>query len=387
MNAADWRAIAAAIVCVCIFASASSLVLPALTLNLEARGETSVTIGALGTLLGLTAILSTPFAPVLVRRLGTGTALCACLFVVAVANLTYKIFFSSLTAWFIIYAVSGAAVGLIFVIAESVITTRAPAARRGLILGMYVAGFSLGFAVGPLILTVTGIDGWAPFIAASGLAVVAAVVVGWARIKSSDIPAAGSNFRHFLMQAPLPFVCAFSLGAVEMAVYDLMPVYARKVGFGINEAIFLLSTFSVGTLILQPVVGALADRLGADRALAASATAAVIGAATLPFLLDNNAFPGDGLWPDAAAGWWRLAALGLWGGFVMAIYPLGLMQMVRVFATNKLVTANALFGFSYGCGALFGPLLTGVAMDISATGIGPVLMVFAALPLLAMLRK
>lgn len=388
MNAADKWAITAAIACVCIFATAGSLMLPVLTLNLEARGEASATIGVLGTLFGLTAILGTPFAPVLVRRLGAGVALCACLAIVAVANLTYKIFFSSLAAWFIIYTVASAAVGLIFVIAESIITARAPAARQGLFLGLYATSFSLGFAIGPLILVVTGVDGWAPFIIAAGLAILAAVLVALARIKNSVIPALGkSNFWKFFMQAPLPFICAFSLGAIEITVYDLMPVYARKVGFEISEAVLLLSVFSIGPLILQPAVGALADRLGADKTLVAFAIAAIIGAAALPLLLDHSVFASGDLWPNSAAALWRLACLGLWGGVVMAIYLLGLVQMVQSFAAHHLVTANALFGFSYGWGVLCGPLLSGLAMDISPHGIVPVLVFFAALPLLALWRK
>ena len=379
MTRDDRWALGSAIVCVSIFATVSSLVLPVLVLNLEARGESSVLIGIFGAMLGLTAMLGTPFTPALVRHIGSGKALCILLLVVAVANLLYKIFEHSLLAWFMIYTASMTAVGLIFVIAETIITTLAPATRRGLILGFYATGFSFGFAAGPVILQLIGVEGWAPFIIAAVLATAAAALVGAANIKKSVIPAlAGAGFWRMLVQGPLPFACAFSLGAAETSVYDLLPIYARKIGFEVSEAIFILVAFSVGTLCLQPIVGAFADKFDSRRMLATAACAGVVGAMALPMLLDGASME----WRAEQV--FRFVCLGIWGGLFMAIYPLGLAQAVRIFPKNRLASANAMFGFSYGGGALCGPILTGAAMDISPHGIAAALALFALLPLLAL---
>lgn len=390
MTRGDLLALAAAIVSAGIFATAGSLILPVLTLNLEARGHSSAVIGAFGAMLGLTAMLGTPFSPRIVRRLGAGKALFVLLLAVAAVNLAYKPFEHSLAAWFAIYFAASLALGLIFVVAETVITTLAPPARRGFILGLYAMGFSFGCALGPVVGRFTGIEGWTPFVVASGLAAAAAALVWTADIKKSAVPAERKSiaetfngFKKMLAITALPFVCAFSLGAAEISVYDLMPVYARKIEYSIDDAFFLLTVFSVGAFVVLPALGALADKFNPRRTLAAVAGFGVLGAAALPFLL------GGGI---AAAEWdldksARMACLGLWGGLLLAVYPLGLAQAARFFPPPNLAAANALFGFSYGGGMLFGPALTGVLMDISPHGIAPALAFFASLPLFALLRR
>ena len=379
LKAADVRALAAAIGCVLIFAAVGSLILPTLTLNLEARGESSSLIGIFGAIMGAAAIVATPFAPVAVRRLGAGGALSALLMITAAACISYKFWEDSIVAWFVIYAVSAAAVGLVFVIAETIVTALAPAKRRSLILGVYVTFFALGFALGPVILQFTGIDGWTPFVVAATMAFAAALLAATAGIKKSAVPVAvRAGFFRMLPMFPLPFVCAFSLGAAEMSVYDLLPVYARKLDFEVGGAVFLLTVFGVGTLLLQPLVGFAADKFGSRGMIAFAACGGILGAIILPLLVGA---PNDATDGTQFAKW---AGLGAWGGLLMAVYPLGLSQMARKFAKDKLPAANALFGFCYGGGALFGPALTGAAMDISPHGIAPMLALFAALPLLAM---
>ncbi|MGI9307101.1 MAG: MFS transporter [Gammaproteobacteria bacterium] len=383
MTRGDKFALAAAISCIGIFATAGSLILPVLTLNLEARGYSSALIGLFGANIGLGAVIGTPFAPALVRRWGAGNVLFMLLLVIVAANLSYKLFDDSLAAWFAIYFAACLALGLVFVVAETVITALAPPARRSLILGLYATGFSLGFAAGPVMLRFTGIDGWTPFVVAAGLAATAAALVRAANIRKIAVPETGkSEFPRMFALAPLPFICAFSLGATEMAVYDLLPVYARKLEYSVADAVFLITIFSVGALLVQPAVGVVADKFNVRRTLAAAAGCGVLGAVALPFFLGGG----------AAAEWnWqnfpRMACFGIWGGLLMAVYPLGLAQMARFFAAGKLAAANALFGFSYGAGALFGPAATGAAMDISPNGIAPALAFFAALPLAAIFLR
>ena len=380
MTRQDTLALAAAIAGAGIFATAGSLILPVLTLNLEARGYSSIIIGLFGANIGLAAVICTPFVPALVRRFGAGKTMLSGLLTISASNLFYNLFPDSLAAWFIIYFTACAAVGLVFVVAETIITTLAPPARRSFVLGLYATGFSLGFALGPIILRFTGIHGWLPFLVASGLAAAAAALVFAADIKSGAFLAApGGHFWRMFRAAPLPFVCAFSLGAAEMSVYDLLPVYARKTDYSVEDAVFLLSVFSIGAFLLQPAVGAVADKFNARRTLAAAAVCGMWGAAALPFLI------GGGI----AAEWnvenlVRMACLGIWGGLLMAVYPLGLAQAARFFPPPKLTAANACFGFAYGGGALFGPAITGVFMDISPHGIAPALALFAALPLFAL---
>ena len=76
----------------------------------------------------------------------------------------------------------GAAVGSsIFTAGEAWINQLAGDARRGRIIGIYAAALSAGFGTGPLVLSLTGIEGWPPFLvnaAISALAMLPLLGVG-----------------------------------------------------------------------------------------------------------------------------------------------------------------------------------------------------------------
>lgn len=381
MTPAEKWTLVAAISCIAVFAVAGSLVLPTLTLLLEARGVSPALIGLLGAELGIMTLIAAPVAPLLVRRLGAARALCASLIIVACATLSYKFFESYVAAWFLIYAFASCGLALIFVIAETMITALAPPGKSGRILALYAMFFSLGFAVGPLILRFTGIEGWAPFLIAAALTAAAAVIAATAKLPPGAAPAPPkAGFWRLFPIAPVPFVCSFALGAAEMSIYDLLPVYARKMGVDVAGAVSLLTVFSVGTAVTLPLAGVIADKIGDRRTLAGAAAIGIFGALLLPLLIDDG-----GAFDFASAAFWiKAGTLGIWGGALMAIYPIGLVIVKRTFQPAQLAAANALFGFSYGGGALCGPALTGLGMTVSPLAFSPVVAAFAALPLIAM---
>lgn len=94
--------------------------------------------------------------------------------------------------------------------------------------------------------------------------------------------------------------------------------------------------------------------------IALSATA-VVGALSLPWIITGG-----------ISGW---LFLGLWSAGIFALYPIGLSEAARQFETHELISVNALFGFSYGIGALIVPIIAGAAMVLSPHGLGAVLAV------------
>ena len=265
MTRNDKLNVATAIICILIFSMAGSLMLPTLTLNFEARGEPSSLIGGLGAVLGFSTIISSLTTPHLIRWLGAKKLLCLALFTVTLCHLSYNFFPDSTVAWFLIYMVGAFGAGLVFVLSEVIITSFASSARRGFILGIYITGFSVGFAIGPIILASVGIEGWLPFLIAAGFTFLAALFVMLAPISQQSTPAPRSTgFLRLFPLSPLPFVCGFAIGAAEISLYDLLPVYARKIGYEVAGAVFLLTVFSIGTMLTQPVAGYISDRAGAN---------------------------------------------------------------------------------------------------------------------------
>ena len=61
----------------------------------------------------------------------------------------------------------------IFTSSEAWINQLAGDARRGRIIGIYAAALSAGFGIGPLVLSITGIEGWPPFLANAAISALA----------------------------------------------------------------------------------------------------------------------------------------------------------------------------------------------------------------------
>ena len=384
MTRDDKLSVAAAIVCILIFSMASSLVLPTLTLRLEARGEPSSMIGVFGAILGISTIISSVTTPHLIRWLGAKKLLCMALITVTLCHSSYNFFPDSTLAWFAIYLIGAFAAGLVFVLSEVIITSFSSSAKRGFILGVYITGFSLGFAIGPIILTFVGIEGWAPFLIGIAFTISATIFIMFAPIGREATPSPRSTgFLRLFPLSPLPFVCGFAIGAAEVSLYDLLPVYARKIGYEVAGAVFLLTVYSIGTMLTQPLAGYISDRVGQIRTLVAMTVLSIIGALSMSSFLTDAVIWG-GSWEMAQINWTSMTILGIWGGALLAMYTVGLSELAKDFPPPRLVGANALFAFAYGLGTLTGPLFTGLMMDINIHGISWALALFCVLPLVCL---
>jgi len=125
----------------------------------------------------------------------------------------------------------------------------------------------------------------------------------------------------------------------------LCPVASNNVLAGSNAV--LVTALIVGGMLAQVPVGHLLDRLNAGRVLVFCGTVQAIGAALLPFAIDNLSV-------------WVL--LLLWGGFGNSIYTTVLTMLGRAFTKEELASANTTFTLFWEFGALAGPLLAGAAM-------------------------
>ena len=113
-------------------------------------------------------------APRLVGRFGLLNALYGCI-ATAIAALLLLPLFPNVYAWFPIRFALGAATSTIFIAGETWIIQVAPRETRGRIVGILGFAWSACFAAGPLIIGITGIGGWAPFLVAAAIVLLAAL--------------------------------------------------------------------------------------------------------------------------------------------------------------------------------------------------------------------
>jgi MFS family permease len=369
------RSLAAAISSVTVFGLGIGLAGPLLSLILEAR-RTDATLNGLNaasTFLGV--IVGPLLTPAAVRWLGIRRLLLICLALNITVFQLMRIF-DDITAWFILRAVLGLIGSTLFTATEAWINLLASDAGRGRIVGLYIAALSLGFGGGPLLLSITGTEGWRPFVAASAIVAVAAL----------PLLGVGDHARHLgrehggsvlavFGKAPFILFATALAGFYEQTTLSLLPVWGLRIGLGTTLAAASLSVVYFGAIALQVPIGWLSDRLTRLWVLRLCATAGVAGAALI-VVLGGTVLP-------------LFAVLFIWGGMVTGIYPLALAMAGERFAGAELVSANAAMIMSYGVGGLVGPVLGGVAMDLrSPEGLPALLLALFAVFLAAtLLRK
>jgi MFS family permease len=349
-TAQRWRSLIAVIGSVFGVGVSFGALVPLMSLTLERRGIDSTVIGLNSSMFPLAVILVTPFLPHLAARIGTFTSLLLGLAVSIAAILLLPIL-PQLWAWFALRFLMGAGIALHWLVSETWMNLVVTDRNRGSVMGAYATVLAGGFVVGPVLLQITGTEGWLPILVAvaaiAGSALPLLLGLGLAPSVSAHH---GASVMRMLRSAFVVMVAAYAGGLTDSGVFVLLPIYGLRTGFDVPTSILLLTVFTAGNLLLQIPIGWIADRMSRRRVLLGCAMVGVAGAALLPFFLKQPLL----LWP----------LLFIWGGTVFAFYPVALSLLGQNVPANQFASANASFIVFYELGSISGPVVGGAAMDI-----------------------
>lgn len=96
--------------------------------------------------------------------------------------------FESLTAWFIIRFLIGFAGALAWNAFDTWMLSMADDSNRGKIVTIYNTVFVIGFAIGPMVISLTGIEGWLPFVVIAALSFLAIIPLITIKIDDPKLP-------------------------------------------------------------------------------------------------------------------------------------------------------------------------------------------------------
>ncbi len=365
--------LAAAISSIAVFGIGIGVGAPLLSLMLEARGTASWLTGFNAAMTFVGVMVGPLLTPRLVARFGFKNFLLAALPLSLVLFLLLKPF-DSLVVWLVLRLAGGIAGSAIFTATEAWISQLAGEANRGRTVGIYAASLSAGFGIGPLVLSLTGIAGWAPFLACIVIEIVAMLPLLAAPSDRVRFEVSGSHPVAMMARMKPIVLTVILFGVYEAAVLALIPVWGARVGFGADTAAALLSAIYLGSIALQIPIGWFSDRFGRTFALRLCGALGLLGAVSLPWLA-GRPIP-------------LFVVLFLWGGFGTGIYPIALSAAGDRFRGADLVNANAALVIAYGMGAFIGPILGGAAMGAwNPHGIGAILAAMFAVLLVATLWR
>ncbi|MEN3976940.1 MFS transporter [Emcibacter sp. SYSU 3D8] len=343
------RSLAAIIGMISVVGLVFGLTAPLLNLLLERQGLSGRMIGLNGAMTAFGALIFTPFIPSVAVRLGPFRVLFFTLSATALLLLAFKLL-DDYRLWFALRFLMGIAIVVPFLISEIWINQIATPENRGRLLGIYAASISAGFGAGPLLMQLTGVDGWTPFIVAALLVLVAIGAITMARSDRPYLdPKGHKSPLPYMRAAPIAILAGLMYGAIETGIFGLLPVFGVRSGFSEGMAAAQLTVIAAGNILLQYPVGWLADKAPARRVLMLCAVTGVLGGLLLPAVKDSLL-----MWP----------LLFFWGGTITGMYTVALTMLGRKYTGLALASANAALILAYNAGAMGGPPLLGQAMDL-----------------------
>ncbi len=325
------------------------LTLPLLSLVLDAQGVSKTIIGLSIVAQACAGVVIAPFVPRLIVHLG-GARCMQYATVVAATTLIILGLVQNVYAWFPLRFILGAAAAILWSASEAVINELAEDSRRGRIIGIYGAAGSAGFALGPLILVVTGTDSLLPFLVTATFVVLAGLPLFWVHDTGGDESAQETGLLQIFRIVPYIMLLNFTFAAAIESFLAFFPLYGIHIGIGEAASLSLITVLALGGVLLQVPLGWLADHVDRHRMLLVCILLTMTGFACMSMFVSKPVI-GPAL------------LFGI-GGSESMMYTLGIVLLGQRFRGAELAAASVLFTGMWAAGTMVGPLFVGAGMDL-----------------------
>ncbi|MGY6709657.1 MAG: MFS transporter [Rhizobiaceae bacterium] len=298
-------------------------------------------------------LLGARYTPVLIRRVGHVRVFAALGSFTSAGLIAFPLL-AEPWAWTVLRLLLGFCMSGIYVVAESWLNNAATNETRGKVLSAYMIAQTLGIIGAQGLLTLGDAGTSVLFIGASIL-----VSISFAPILLSMIPAPAvevtrpMSLRDLFTGSPLGTVGIFLLGSIYATQSGMGAVFGTQIGLTTGQIALFIAMLFAGALVLQYPIGWLSDQMDRRKlifgAASLGAASCVVGWAT-----------GGGLWPLLLAAFFA-------GGVTTPLYALFLAYTNDFLSAEDMPAASGGLVFTFGLGAIAGPLATGWAMQ----GLGP----------------
>ncbi|MDH4054595.1 MAG: MFS transporter [Gammaproteobacteria bacterium] len=324
--------------------------LPLLSLVLDSQGISKTVIGLSIVAQASAGVLLAPFIPRLIIRAGAARVMQGAA-LLAAGTLVVLGLFQDVYLWFPLRFLMGAAASMLWSASESVINGLAAENWRGRIIGIYGSAGAAGFALGPLVLLVTGTDGLLPFVVTAGFVIAASLPLFWladdARANRGE---AHVSLARIFRLVPHIMLLNFTYAAAVESFIAFFPLFGIHIGLGEARSLSLLTTFALGGVFLQLPLGWLADHMPRQRLLLTCILLTIVGFVIFPEVIDKRL--GGPIFAFTL------------GGIEGVIYALGMVLLGQRFRGTELAAASVLYTGMWGAGTMLGPTIIGASMDI-----------------------
>ncbi len=317
-----------------------------LPLILHAQGIPAWLIGVNAAMGPLGLLMAGPFLPSVIHKFGAKPLVFCAIITIIFVLLGFAVHLPFIL-WFPLRFCLGISIGMLFTVSEVWIINASTNGNRGLVMGLYTSALSISFAVGPLIVPYTGIDGWLPW--AIGMVCVAFASLPLMTVNvSGDSNEKPHGFIEAFRRAPILYAAIATAAIFDNIIISFFTIYGMGRGLSLSNASEILGLGIVsGSLLFFPL-GMLGDRFGRNRVVVICAGLTILNAALLTVFITTP---------------FSLAHTILLITAAFGIYVLSLAIVGDVFKGPDVVAGSAGVAAMWGFGGLVGPPAAGAAID------------------------
>ena len=338
-------------------------------LLLEQQGIAAWLIGVNAAMGPFGILLAGPLLPRIIGRFG-GKPVAASAIVCILICLLVMPLVPPLWWWFPLRFALGIATGTLFTVTEVWMLTISNDTNRGRIMGVYTSVLAVSFAVGPLILPITGIDGLSPWLIGAGFVMLGTLPLLLVSVQGVDKDDDGGGYRKVIAASPLLFACICTATLFDSVMMSFFTIFATRNGVPLDIASRALGAgIIVGVFFFYPL-GLWADRWSKPGVIAVCAAVTVAASLLIVPLVTTWAI-------------WPLSIVMSCTGF--GVYVVALALIGDIFKGKDMIAASAAVAGMWGVGGIIGPPIAGRAIDLfGANAFGAIVAAFYGLLLLAL---
>ncbi|MBN3052789.1 MFS transporter [Pectobacterium brasiliense] len=321
--------------------------LPLISLKLAELGHSTATLGILAALPAAGMMLSSFVTPWLSRHLHASYLLSGSLIILA-ASTVASFLLSHPVSLILPRLLTGLASGVLVVLGETWVTSRASDKHKATLTGLYAAVFTGCQLIGPLLIAAgEPMQTYALWLICAISAACAFMLRNCATMVQAD-ESSSASYRDLI-----PFLSAIASGVLCFSFFDasilaLFPLYGMEQGLDEKSAILLVTLIFLGDAVFQTPIGWLADKCGIIKTHIGCGILFCVMLVLITFSFSSPSL----LVPVCIV-------LGAAAG---GLYTLSLVRAGQKFAGQRLIVMNSLLGLVWSAGSISGPLFSGAAI-------------------------
>ena len=263
--------------------------------------------------------------------------------------------------WFLLRVLTGVSMVCIYTVAESWLNDRSSNKNRGSVLSIYMVVLYGSIGIGMFLLNFSSPKNFQPFILVSVITSLALIPILLTKKKPPTFKKISAmSLKNLYKVSPFGMVSSFFYGTIQSAVFTLLAVYATSMNFTIFEISIVTFLLAVSGAIAQFPIGKISDIYDRRKVIVFSTFAASTFSIIAIFVSKQMYLP-DGL---ATSKTWFYIFFVLFSFCSLPMFSLILAHTNDYISKDKFVAAGAGLQFVFGLGAISGPFLCSIFMDI-----------------------